>query len=167
MPDGSVARRCLCAGAAWSVAVWALAADAQVVYQWRQPNGTVVYAHKPPTPSQGTLMRTLSLAELEGNERAAVSRIGINGLPPSDPSRQALAGADAEVAMSVLALQRAEKALQRGQTPTAADRSGLAGGRSRLTEAYFERLSSLEAQVQESKRQLQLAYSKREALGNL
>jgi len=71
---------------------------------------------------------------------------------------------DHEIISAQKALADAESALQNGRTPLPGERRGNVGGGSRLTEAYFQRLKNLEAQVKQAKQRLDKAYEARNAL---
>lgn len=150
--------------AAWSVLLAAPYLRAQVVFEWREPDGTVAYSDQIPTAAQGTVTRTLTVQNVSDANRAALVRLGSQTVPSEHPSRQILADADSTVAQAIAQLQQAELALQAGQVPQPGERSGLVNGHSRLNSAYFERIKALEAQVGKARIKMQSAYAQRDVL---
>ena len=71
---------------------------------------------------------------------------------------------DLEVRGAHSGLRRAENALQRGRDIRAGDIVGNKGGGTRFTQAYFDRIRSLERQVDTAKQRLDLAYEARNSL---
>lgn len=71
---------------------------------------------------------------------------------------------DREIVLAHKELGDAERALRMGRTPLPEERRGKAGGGSRLTEAYFQRLRKAETRVEEAKRRLDRAYAARNDL---
>jgi hypothetical protein len=55
------------------------------------------------------------------------------------------------------ALQEAEAAMQAGKEPLPGERLGIAGGGTRLSEAYFERQKALQASVEAARKRLEEA----------
>jgi hypothetical protein len=90
----------------------------------------------------------------------------VQGLPEGQASQQALAAADARIARALTALQQAEALLRNEGTPLAGERRHLANGHSRLTRAYFDRISALESAVASARAELQAAYAQRDGLGS-
>lgn len=150
--------------AAWLVLLATPYLGAQVVFEWREPDGTVAYSDQMPTAAQGTVTRTLTVQNVSDANRAAIVRLGSQTVPPEHPSRQILADADSTVAQAIAQLQQAELALQAGQVPQPGERSGLVNGHSRLNSAYFERINALEAQVHKARTKMIAAYAKRDIL---
>jgi hypothetical protein len=72
--------------------------------------------------------------------------------------------ADATVSQALVTLQGAERALRQGQAPQPGERRHLVNGYSRLTQAYFERISGLEAAVKSERDALAAAYTARDSL---
>ena len=147
--------------------VWLLSAPvlhAQTLYEWRQPDGTTVYSQWPPRSGQDIAVRTLDERELSGAQRAAAVRVGAQSLPPAHAANRALASSDLRIDQDLAALQRAERALRTGQVPRAGERQHLVNGHSRLTQAYFTRVSALESGVAQARATLRAAYATRDAL---
>lgn len=120
----------------------AAGASAQVVYKSTMPDGRVVYSEKPdpgarrvdriePPPAKtGTTLITpeeVARAENLARERATATAAKQGDL--DDARKQ---------------LQQAQAARDAGKEPLPGERSGTAGGASRLTEAYHTRQKALE-----------------------
>ena len=153
---------------AWLFALLAVASGpalrAQTLYEWREPNGTVVYSQLAPLLKEGAATRAIHLHDLTGPERATAVRVAAQSLPVAPPDQWPLALADARVGRAVSSLQRAEQALRSGQSPKPGERRHLVNGHSRLTRAYFDRISSSEAEVARARAELQAAYAERDGL---
>lgn len=138
-------------------------AHAQVLYEWREPGGTVVYSQMPPRPTDGVLLRSLKLAEMPAADQPTAARVASASAPPGD-SRAAWQAADARLTAALASVQAAERAAREGQRPRAGERRHLVNGHSRLTRAYFDRLSALDAATAQARAALQAAYAARDAL---
>jgi hypothetical protein len=133
----------------------ALPALAQPVFKSTMPDGSVVYGEKP----------AAGAARVETLEPAP-PKSGIGGLTAEEKaraeqySRERAAGQAAAAASQRKLdearnqLRQAEAALEAGREPLANERIGLAGGGSRLTEAYHARQKRLEEAVQDARKQL-------------
>lgn len=164
-PTGRL-RRAAC-GVAIALPFWLGAAplQAQTLYEWHEPGGTLVYSQFPPEPGEATGTRALVLHDLNGVERATALRVAVQSLPPADPAQKALARADARIGVALANLQRAENNLRAGQKPEPAERHRhRVDGHVRLTRAYFDRISAMEATVGHDRTELQAAYAARDAL---
>jgi hypothetical protein len=139
-------------------------ADVQALYEWHEPGGAVVFSQFPPDPGEGTAARTLVLHDLYGAERATALRVAVQSMPVADPAQRSLARADARVSTALAALQRAEHNLRTGQQPRSGERQHLVNGHSRLTSAYFNRISAMETAATKAHAELQAAYAARDAL---
>lgn len=151
---------------ALGVFIWlatAPTAHAQVLYEWREPGGTVVYSQMPPRPTDGVLLRSLKLAEMPAADQPTAARVASASAPPGD-GRAAWQAADDRVAAALASVQAAERAAREGQPPRAGERRHLVNGHSRLTRAYFDRLSALDAATAQARAALQAAYAARDAL---
>lgn len=139
-------------------------AHAQELYEWREAGGTTVYSQTPPRPSQGVVQRRLKLADWPADQRAAATRALVRSAPPGDAKATALQHADARLTAALARAQAAERALALGQEPRPGEHRHLVNGHSRLTQAYFERLKSLEVTATRERASLQAAYAARDAL---
>jgi len=144
-------------------------AQAEVIYKSVGPDGSVEYSEAPPrgavkvepidvetlTPEQRHAARLLRQRE-KAKGQAVSEQV-------QDYERR-LAAADREVNDAQRALAEADQALQAGRAPQPGDRRGTAGGLSRLTESYFQRIATLEQGVEEARKRLNRAYDARNAL---
>lgn len=147
---------------AWAVA--ATSVHAQDLYEWRDADGVTVYSQTPPQPGPAVVQRRLKVADAPAAERAAAARVLAHSAPPGAAQAATLQQADARVAAALVRVQAAERALAQGQQPRPGERRHLVDGHSRLTQAYFERLKSLEAAAARERAALQAAYAARDAL---
>ena len=123
-------------------------ASAQTVYKSTMPDGKIVYGEKPApgakrvdtleappakTGVTGLTAEEKSRAEQLARERAASNAAAAKSQKGVDDARKAL--------------QQAEAARDAGKEPLPGERTGIAGGGSRLTEAYFARQKALEDAV--------------------
>ena len=134
---------------------FAAGAGAQPVYKSTMPDGKIIYGEKP----------VAGAARVETIEPPP-AKTGVRGLTPEEKARaeklardRAAATAAAAKAGNALdaarkALAQAEAARNAGKEPLPSERIGIAGGGSRLTEAYFERQKSLEAAVAAARKRL-------------
>lgn len=143
----------LAASLAIGLALVAAGAAAQVVYKSTMPDGKVVYAEKPvpgakrvdridPPPAKtGTTLATpdeIARAEAQARERAATGT-----------TRQS------ELEDARAQLQKALAARDVGKEPLPGERTGAAGGKSRLAEAYATRQQALEDAVIAARKRLE------------
>jgi hypothetical protein len=134
--------------------VW-VPAFAQPVFKSTMPDGSIVYGEKP--ASGAARVETLELPP---------PKTGISGLTAEEKARaeqyareRAAAGAAAAVSQRRVdelrkQLREAEAAREAGKEPLPAERAGIAGGGSRLTEAYHARQKRLDDAVLEARKQL-------------
>lgn len=123
-------------------------ASAQTVYKSTMPDGKVVYSEKPqpgaarvdtmePPPAKtgvtGLTPEEKARAEREARQRASNAANAAQGEKGVQDTRRAL--------------QQAEAARDSGKEPLPNERVGIAGGGSRLNEAYFARQKALEDAV--------------------
>ena len=136
-------------------ALCASSAGAQPVYKSTMPDGKVVYGEKPAPGA--TRVDTIE---------APPAKTGVSGLTPEEKARAeqlareraatAAAGAKSKQALDEArkALAQAEAARDAGKEPLPGERLGLAGGGSRLTDAYFARQKNLDAAVAAARKRL-------------
>ena len=133
----------------------ALAAHAQgFYYQSIMPDGRTVIGDEPAPGAKE--VRKMPLAK--GNVSAPVSS---PAQPGGIPQQQALDSADATVRQAQQQLEAAKAALEGSREPLPGERIGIAGGGSRLTDAYFQRVKKLEDNVTAAQRRLDDAHSTR------
>lgn len=149
--------------------IWLLSAptvQAQSIYEWREPDGTLTYGQAPPAGAPVVTVRELHLPAEPPPRRAAALRVQAAAQPTASADAKALGLADANVSASPTRLNRAERALRTGQQPRPGERRHLVNGHSRLTQAYFDRIAGLEAAVTKAREELQAAYAERDTLGS-
>jgi hypothetical protein len=127
----------------------ALPAAAQVLYKSVLPDGRVVYGDKP-DPSATKVEET----------KPDISKRGIGGSTPRETealkameeSRTRRETADEKGRSAQDALRAAEQARAAGKEPLAGERTGTAGGGSRLNDAYYDRQRKLDEDVEKARR---------------
>ena len=128
--------------------VLAAPAAAQTLYKSTLPDGRVVYGDKP-DPA----------AVKVDKQQPDISKRGIGGSTPRETealkameaSRAKREAADEKGRDAQDALRAAEQARAAGKEPLPGERSGTAGGGSRLNDAYYERQRKLEADVEKAR----------------
>lgn len=126
-------------------------AAAQTLYKSTMPDGSVVYGDKP-APDAAKVEET----------RPDIQKGGIGGTTPREQetlkemekARQQREAGVSKVQAAEQALREAEAARAAGKEPLPGERLGTAGGASRLSEAYYERQSKLDAAVAKARREL-------------
>ena len=141
-----------------AVCFGSVTAFAQAIFKSTMPDGRVVYGEKPMPGA----------ARVETLEPVP-PKAGIPGLTPEEKARaaqlerqRAAAGAAARQSERELddarrELQQAEAARDAGKEPLAGERVGIAGGGSRLTDAYYARQKSLDDAVDTARKRLSAA----------
>lgn len=140
--------------------VVSMPAAAQPVYKSTMPDGRVVYG---PQPAPGAKKvetvaappRTTGATAITPGEKAAAEKSA------KARAEAPAAGAENDVAAARRALEAAEAARAAGQEPLPGERLGTAGGKSRLTDEYFERQKKLEADVAAARKRLEEAQGRR------
>ncbi len=139
---------------------------AQPIYRSVMPDGSIVYSDKP-TPGARDARElelpppNIALPEPTGTSGASGVSAGAQGAPPA--SR--LDAAQDEVVRASDALDAARAALEAGREPQAGETMGTAiPGRARRTDAYVQRLKSLEDGVARAQKRLDDALTQRNAL---
>jgi hypothetical protein len=139
-------------------------AYAQKIGRYVFPDGRVVYSD---TPVPGArLANELAPPPPPSAAPPAPSREAKGARPGGDPGAariQRLDEADAEVRAATEALERARAQLQSGIEPLPGERSGTAGGGSRLNEAYDQRQMANQKVVADAEERLQRAVAARNA----
>src|SRR5688572_17262373 len=141
-----------------ALTVTALAVHAQgFYYQSIMPDGRIVAGDEPAPGAKE--VKKIPLAK--GNVSAPLST---PAQPGAAPQQQALDGANATIRQAQEQLQAAKTALEAAREPLPGERIGTAGGASRLTDAYFQRLKKLEDTVAAAQRRLDEAHSVRNSV---
>ena len=134
----------------------AMPALAQPVFKSTMPDGSVVYGEKP--AAGATRVEKLDLPT--GNTGMG------GGITPEEKARAEQYARDRAATQATAAaserkldearnqLRQAEAAREAGKEPLPNERIGLAGGGSRLTEAYHDRQKRLEDAVQNARKQV-------------
>jgi hypothetical protein len=143
---------------------------AQTVYKSIMPDGHVVYGHKPAKgaaqvqkmePARPVVEVEPEAAEaLRQREKALASEIDKR----LAARRLAREKADADVESAQAALATAEKALAVGREPLPGERIATVDGGSRLSEAHFDRIKTLEDDVKAAQERLERARRERNVL---
>jgi hypothetical protein len=141
----------------------------EVTYKSIDPNGEISYSRRP-DPS-ALRSETIEIDTLTPEQRRAIARFQQEEVKAGHDANVYAAGLDEkwtrvdnEIAQAHAQLQKAEGALQAGREPLPGERRGNRGGGSRLTQAYFDRLHTLELDIQRAKLRLDNAYEARNAL---
>ena len=144
------------------------AAAAQNIYRYVFPDGRVVYSDSPVPGAklQGTVtpppppMSPPGPAERSGSPSSASKAQG--GAAPDDAIAR-LAAADRNVQDATRELEEARARLAAGQEPLPGERTGTAGGTSRLNDEYWARQQSLKDAVAAAQANLDSAIAARNA----
>jgi uncharacterized protein DUF4124 len=121
------------------------ALGAQVLYKSTMPDGKVIYGDKP-----------VSGAVKVEEQKPDTSKAGIQTTQPGDKGalrkieqdRVKRERADDQLHAAEKLLRDAEEALAKGEEPLPGERTGTAGGGSRLNEAYWARQEKLKKDVE-------------------
>lgn len=151
-----------------------LSPPATKVYRQIMPDGSVVYSDKPVkgakldetiTPDPDTNTWSLDTGK-PAVVPPKVERTPVNRVPASAPARGAasLDSANAEVMRAEMLLEDARKRQQEGVEPLPGERTGNAGGGSRLNELYQARQQALADAVAQAEATLQGAIARRNSL---
>lgn len=164
-----------CALAALSVAALSVAAltagptAAQTIYKVQMPDGSILFTDAPPQGGKIIEERDAKVTPRPARSPAAAPVSQLPGTS-SDPARGAsgnrltLEAAMGEINAAESALAAAKRRLELGREPLPGERLGLAGGGSRLSPAYHERIAGLEKEVVAAESRVQAAYAARNAV---
>ena len=148
---------------------FAATASAQNIYRYVFPDGRVVYSDSPVpgaklqgtvTPPPPPMSPPPGAAERSGPPSSASKAQG--GAAPDDAIAR-LAAADRNVQDATRALDEARARLAAGQEPLPGERTGTAGGTSRLNDDYWARQQSLKDAVAAAQANLDRAIAARNA----
>lgn len=163
-------------------------ASGQTIYKVQTPDGSILFTDTPPAGSKVLEERSGKPApRVSGNappgRPAGAATPGMPmsgpGLPPGmmvppgtavtattrppgvgDPAQTAMQ----EVSAAESALAVAKRRLELGREPLPGERRGLAGGGSRLSEEYEQRIAGLEREVADAEARVQRAYAARNSV---
>jgi len=130
-------------------------AFAQAMYKSTMPDGKVIYGEKPAPGAQR--VETVTVPP---------PKSGITVVTPAEKTQvdqriqqrsAAESAKQSELDDARRQLQQAETALQSGKEPLPGERLGTAGGKSRLTDDYWERQKKLEQAVESARARLDKA----------
>jgi hypothetical protein len=147
---------------------FAAAASAQNIYRYVFPDGRVVYSDSPVPGAklQGTVAPPPPVSPPPGAAERPGSPSGASkdqgGATPDDRFAR-FAAADREVQDATRALEDARARLAAGQEPLPGERTGTAGGMSRLNDEYWARQQSLKDAVAAAQANLDRAVAARNA----
>lgn len=151
-----------------SFAASAATARAEGLYKWRDKNGVVTYSQTAPQNVDAGAVETVNVNTLTpAQQRAALQLMRKDERTANDYAKKLERSwnrVDAKISTALRDLHKAEAALKTGRAPQPGERLGNAGGGSRLTQAYFDRLHALEKKIEQAKLALDNAYQERNAL---
>ncbi len=138
-------------------------AHAQTVFRSDMPDGSVVYGDKPAPGAKEAKKITLPPSNVMTTPRQAAPASKPAPAAASAPAakKPAVDTPEAQVTRAEEELKAAQAALEAGRNEKEGDRVGMVGGHARLSEAYFERIKSLEAAVAAAQKKLDDAYERR------
>lgn len=131
----------------------ATAAQGQAMFRSVMPDGSIVYGDKPAPGAKEVKPVTLPAPNIVAPAQQSK--------PPAASRQPAADSADDQVRSAERELQQAKAALETGREPLPGERVGTAGGASRLTEDYFQRIKSLENSVAGAQKKLDDALAQR------
>ena len=140
-----------------ALALAATAAQGQTVYRSVMPDGSVVYGDKPAPGAKEAKEISLPPPNISKPPPAPPKK----SAPAIAPGQPASESPDDQVRNAERELQKAKAALEAGREPKPGERVGTAGGASRLTDAYFERIKSLENAIAGAQKKLDDAVGRR------
>lgn len=132
---------------------------AQALKKYRTPEGKIIYSDKPvpgateigeisPPPPVDPAAR--AAAEKSARKDAEAAKAVDEQLKARDAQRARVAEAEAK-------LEKAERALKDGVEPLPGERTGIAGGGTRLNDAYHARQKANQQAVEEARTELEAA----------
>jgi flagellar hook-basal body complex protein FliE len=140
------------------------AAAAQTVYRYVTPDGRTIFSDQPVPGAklQGTVAPPPPPSGSPAPAPAPVeSRTAAPAEPPGAARQQQLRQATQEVEAAQQALAQARAQLEAGKEPLPGERTGTAGGGSRLNEAYWARQAENEQAVAKAQARLDAATTAR------
>ena len=151
-----------------ALALAATAAQAQVVFRSVMPDGSVIYGDKAEPGARESKRVTLPPPNISVSPPAPAKTPAKKSPAPASaaapaPPKPPTASPDALVMSAEQELREAQAALTSGRNENAGDRIHLKGGGTRLSDAYYQRINSLEATLAAAQKKLEEAYVKREA----
>jgi len=142
-----------------TLALAATAAQGQAVFRSVMPDGRIVYGDQPAPGAKET--KEVSLPQPNIATPPPAPAPPKQSAPATTPRQQAPDSDDDRVRSAERDLQTAKAALEAGREPQPGERAGSAGGASRLTDAYFQRIQSLETAVASAQKKFDDAVARR------
>ena len=136
-----------------ALALAATTAQGQAMFRSVMPDGSIVYGDKPAPGAKEAKPVTLPAPNIAAPAQKSA--------PAATPRQKAEDSTDDQVRSAERELQKAKAALETGREPLPGERIGTAGGASRLTDAYFERMKSLENAITGAQKKLDDALGRR------
>src|SRR5688572_8543827 len=134
----------------------ASAAAAQQVFKSTMPDGRIVYGEKPaPGAAKVETIETPPAKAGIGSALTPEEKARAEALTKQrQQTETAQVAKEQQLTQARAAVKEAEVALEKGKEPLPGERMGLAGGGSRLSEAYFARQKSLEEGLAKARKNL-------------
>jgi hypothetical protein len=145
----------VCAGIL--AAAFAMHVEAQVMYKSTLPDGRIVYGDKP--DPRAAKVEQITPDTSRGGIDGAPTQAETQRLQDLQRAREGREASGDKIRTAQKALEDAQAARTAGQEPLENERIGTAGGASRLTDDYYARLRTLDAAVENARRDLQQAQS--------
>jgi len=145
--------------------VLAVPAAAQTVYRYVTPDGRVIFTDTPVPGARldGTIAPPAP-ASAAPKPAPVESRTPSPVEPQAESRTQRLRDSTAEVNAATQALERARAQLAAGKEPLPGERTGTAGGGSRLNESYWARQAENEQAIAKAQSRLDAAIATRNAV---
>jgi len=139
-------------------------AAAQTVYRYVTPDGRTIFSDQPVPGArlQGTIAPPAAPAAAPA-PAPVESRTPAPADRPGDTRQQRLREASAEVEAATQGLAQVRARLEAGKEPLPGERTGTAGGASRLNESYWARQQTNEDAVRKAQARLDAATAARNA----
>jgi len=140
------------------------------MYKWVDKEGVVSYSQMPPSAAGAHNVTNITIDTLPVEQRRAANRMLSNLDSNDDAKFKAYQNksneADQRIDAAITNLSNAEHRLTHDSVPNGNDRIGNGGEsgnhHARLSQAYFSRVSQLQANVEQAKKDLQDAYNSRD-----
>lgn len=149
-------------------ALLSVGVGAQTLYKSTMPDGSVVFSDKPaPGAARVESIKTETSKPGASAEpaKADPSKAGSKKTPPVDPAvvkklrddKAKRERAEEQVRAAEKTLRAAEAALAKGEEPLPGERTGTAGGKSRLNDDYWKRQRQLKDDVENARANVERA----------
>ena len=132
--------------------LWIGTAGAQTIYKSTMPNGRVIYGSE---PAPGAKKVEPMAPRTEDTGVRAATPAQEQAVQQRESQREQGSAQQSELADLEKAVKDAEAAQAAGREPLEGERTGTAGGYSKLSEAYWARQHDLEQAVQDARKRLE------------